>query len=110
MQGNTFGVKGKGLTEDSREKLAEALATFISVDNTRASVSPWVSSGTIKKCTKLSYKKISAAYKHAVVIEGEEVLTLLPQERGTQKFFVTTYKIPEGKWEDWVALCQSLYQ
>ena len=109
-KGNTFEVKCKGLTEDSREKLAEALATFISVDNTRASVSPWVSSGTIKKCTKWSYKKISAVYKHAVVIEGEEVLTLLPQERGTQKFFVTTYKIPEGKWEDWVALCQSLYQ
>ena len=60
--------------------------------------------------------KFSEVCKHAVVIEGEEVLTLRPQERGTQKFFVTTDKIPDGKWrpplmdEDWVALCESLYQ
>ena len=50
-----------------------------------------------------------------MVIEGEEVLTLRPQERGTHELFVTTDKIPGGKWrpplmdEDWVALCQSLY-
>ena len=38
VNGNKFGVKAKGLTEGSREKLAEALATFISLDNARALV------------------------------------------------------------------------
>ena len=38
VKGNKFGVKVKGLTGDSREKPAEASATFISVDNTRAFV------------------------------------------------------------------------
>ena len=34
----TVGVNVNGLTEGSREKLAEALETFISVDNARALV------------------------------------------------------------------------
>ena len=42
--------------------------------------------------------KFSREYKHALVSEEEEVLTLRPEERGTQTFFVTTDKTPEGKW------------
>ena len=52
----------------------------------------------------------------ASVVEGEDVLTLHPEERGSQKLFVDTSRIPKEKWgpplmqEDWVALCQALYQ
>ena len=35
VKGNKFGVNVKGFMENSREKLAESLAIFISVDNTR---------------------------------------------------------------------------
>ena len=37
VTGDKFGVKAKDLAEDSREKLVE-VATFISVDNTKAFV------------------------------------------------------------------------
>ena len=36
MKGNNFGVGVKSLTASSKSRLAEALATFISVDNVRA--------------------------------------------------------------------------
>ena len=36
VNGKKLGVKAQGFTEGSREKLAGAPATFISVDNTRA--------------------------------------------------------------------------
>ena len=54
--------------------------------------------------------------KDAMVIEGEEVLTLRPEERGTQHMFVSTDEFPKGKWkpplmdEDWVVLCRALCQ
>ena len=60
--------------------------------------------------------KFSEEYKDAMVIEGDEVLIVRPEERGTQNILVNTDKIPRGKWrplsmfEDWVVLCQALYQ
>ena len=56
----------------------------------------------------------SEEHKDAMVTEGEEVLTLRPEERGTQKMFVNTDKISEGKCgpllmdDDWVVLCRTL--
>ena len=35
--------------------------------------------------------------KEAVVIEGDEVMTLRPEEEGTPKRFVNTWKIPKGE-------------
>ena len=55
--------------------------------------------GQFQEVHEVVVPKFSGEYKHAVVIEGEEVLTLRPQERGTHKLFVTTDKIPEGKME-----------
>ena len=36
--------------------------------------------------------------KEAVVTEGEEVMFLRPEERGTQQLFVNTSKIPIEQW------------
>ena len=38
VKGNKLGVEVKGLTEKSKERLAEPLATFISVENARVLV------------------------------------------------------------------------
>ena len=39
LEGNKLGVAVKGLTESRKNRLAEALEAFISVDNARALVS-----------------------------------------------------------------------
>ena len=53
--GNNFGVKVKGFTDDSRENLVDASATFISVDNIRAFVTMG-ELGQCKEVQKRSYK------------------------------------------------------
>ena len=64
----------------------------------------------------MRYKELhEIVLPEACVIEGVEVLTLRPEERGTQKLFVNTDKIPKEKWEPpltdegGVVLCQALY-
>ena len=52
VTGDKFGVKAKDLTEESRKKLVE-VATFISVDNTKAFVTMGELRQT-KKCRKWS--------------------------------------------------------
>ena len=102
-KGNKFGVEVKGLTERRKERLAEALATFISVDKAGASVAMG------------EMAQLKEVYKHAEVIDVEEVMTLRPDEQGTAKLMVNTPKIPKGKWEpslmeeDWALLCQALF-
>ena len=91
-KGNRFGVEVKGLTEGSREKLAEALATVISVNNTLVTM---VDLGQFQEVHEVVLPNISEEYKGAMVIEEEEVLTLLPEESGTQTLFVNTGEIPE---------------
>ena len=62
------------------------------------------------------FPKFGEECKDATVIQGEDVHSLRQEERGTQKMFVNTEKIPEEKlWtplmdEDLVVLCQSLHQ
>ena len=55
-------------------------------------------------------------YRHAEVIEGEEVVTLRPEEQGTQTLFVKASKNPMGNMGTahdgggLVVLCQALFQ
>ena len=54
-------------------------------------------------------------HKNTAVIEGEEVMTLRPEEQGTQKLSENTSKIPSKMGsplmdEDLVVLCQAPYQ
>ena len=80
MKANKFGVQVKGLTEGSREKLAEALATFVSVDNAKALVTVG-KLGQHKAIREVVILKFSEEYQDAMVMEGDEVLTLRPEER-----------------------------
>ena len=96
-------------------RLAEELATFISVEHARALVTAG-ELGRYREVHDIVLPEFDKEYPEACVIEGEEVLTLRPEERGTQKLFVNTKQIPRGIWgpplmeEDWVVLCQALYQ
>ena len=54
LKGNKFEVEVKCLTESSKGKMAEALASFISVDTSELCLQ-WVSWSGTKKCTKSSY-------------------------------------------------------
>ena len=68
-----------------------------------------------KDVHEVVWPKFSKEFAEAMVSEGEEVLTLRPEDRGTQKLFVDTDQIPEEKRpplmdEDWVVLCQALFQ
>ena len=38
-------------------------------------------------------------YKHTKVVDNEEVMTLRPEEQGTQNLLVKTSKIPKEKWQ-----------
>ena len=80
------------------ERLADALATFISVDNARALVTmaELALFKEVHKVTSPSLKK--EVYTDAKVVEGEEVTILRLVEQGTQTFFMTTSKIPNDKW------------
>ena len=90
-----------------QRKLAEASANFISVDNVRALVT-MSELERYKEVHGIFLPKFDREYTEACVIEGEEVLTIRPEERGTQKLFFNTYKIPKETWRwDWVVLCQN---
>ena len=99
-----------------RKQLAEALATFISVDNARARVTVG-KLGRYKEVREIVLPKVDKEYTEACVIEGEDALTrrLKREELEKKKNFVNTEQIPRGKWgppfmeEDWVVLCQALY-
>ena len=67
----------KGLAESGKGKLAEALATLISVDY----VSALVTIGELeryKQVHEIVLPEFDREYTEACVIEGEEVLTLHP--------------------------------
>ena len=66
----------KDLSEGSREKLAEASATIISVTNTLVTM---VELGQYKEVHQVVLPNISEEYKDAMVIEEEEVPTLSPR-------------------------------
>ena len=53
MKGNKLGVEMKGLAESSKERLAEALATFISVDTAGALVAMGELARSTEKYIKL---------------------------------------------------------
>ena len=103
------------MTESSKERPAEAPTTFISVDNVRALVT-LRELGRYKEVHEIVLPKFNETFKDACVTEGEDILTLCFKERGTQKLFVDTDKITPFKMgqplmdEDWVVLCQALYQ
>ena len=67
------------------------------MDNTRALVTMG-ELAQFEKAHKLVLPSFdNEVYKHAEVIEGEEVMTLRPEEQGTQTLFVNTSLIPEEK-------------
>ena len=91
----------KAFTESSKEGLADALGTFISVDNARESV------------TKGELAQFKEAHKSCVV--KLEVMTPLSEEQGRQTLFVHASKILRtlGTAVDGgglVVLCQDLLQ
>ena len=81
------------MTESCKGKMAEAPATFISVDNARALVTV----GELvryKEVHDIVLPNFYVEFTEVCAIEGEEVLTLRFEERGTQKCFVNTCTIP----------------
>ena len=90
VKANKFVVKVKGFTEGSREKLAEAPATFVSVDTAS------VTMGELGHCKGAHevVPKLSKEFKDVDVNEGEEVLTLHPEERGTHKKCSEQIRLP----------------
>ena len=109
-----LGVEVKGSPESSKERLAEALATFISVDNTRSLVTmgELAQFSEVHKVVLPSFDK--EVYKHPRTTEGEEVLTFRPEEQRTKKkLLVNTSKIHKDKcgppfMEE--VLCQAMFQ
>ena len=97
-----------------QQKLAEAPTATTSGDSVGALVTMG-ELGRYKEVHEIVFPEFDTEYAEACVIEGEEVLTLRPEERGTQKLFVNPNKRPEEKWapllmdEDWVVLYQALY-
>ena len=80
---NNFGVEVKGSAESSMGKLAKKSAgKLLSVDNVRALVTV----GELERCKEvyeIVFPKFDKEHTEACVIEGEEVLTLRPEDRGT---------------------------
>ena len=79
-----LGVEVKDLAESCQERLAEA--SFISVDHARALI-------TVGELAQLKEVHIVAlpsfdkeVYRRKEVFDGEEVMTLRPEERGTDHF------------------------
>ena len=70
VKDNKFGVKVKVLTEGSREQVAEASATFISVDKVRT----FVTMDELGQYAEVVLSQLSEQLKDAMVIEGKEVL------------------------------------
>ena len=95
MQRNKLGVKG--LERCSKNRLREALRLFIAVDHARA----FVTMGEVAqfwKVRKIVLPSLSnEIYACACVVEGEEVLTVCPEELGLQQLFVDTSRIPKEK-------------
>ena len=89
---NKLGRTVKSLTEDSREKLAEAFATFTSVDNTRASVSM----GELRQYKEVKEVVSPQLSEEAMVIEGEEVPTLRQGERSAHIVFGSNHFVPRS--------------
>ena len=73
----------------------DVLATCISVDRVRVLVTIG-ELGRYKKVHETVSPKFDKECTEASVIEEEEVLTLRPEERGTQQLFVSTDKFPKG--------------
>ena len=90
VEGNNFGVEVKGLSESSKSRLAEALATFISIDDVRA----LVTMGELGRGARDSFPTFDKKYTEACVIEGAEILTLRLEKRGTNSV-QTQRKIPK---------------
>ena len=101
----------KGLTESSKNRFVEALESFTSVDNARALVT---------MCELTEFKDVrkivlshsnKAVRKEAVVLGGEEVMTLRPEEQGTQttlcEYVEDSKGLVETTLEDWAVLCQA---
>ena len=94
--------------------MAEALQSFVPPEKARASVllGEVAQFKEVHKIVLPSFNKL--LHKEAVVTEGEEVMFLRPEERGTQQ--LNTSKIPIEQWgpplikEDWVVLCQAQNQ
>ena len=88
------------------------MVTFISVDNTRASVTM----GELRQHEEVVLPAFNGEHKDAMVTAEEQVLTLRPEERGTHNLFVNTDEDSKRKLgpplmdEDWLVLCQALYQ
>ena len=97
VEGNSFGVRVKSRTESSKSRLVEALTTFISIDNAGALVIVG-ELGRYKEVHEIVFPKLDKKYIVACVIEGEKVLPLRPEERGTQILFGTTYQFPRTTW------------
>ena len=113
IKGNQLGVEVKDLTESRKDRLAEALLTFISVDNAVALVTmgELVQFKEVRKGVLPSFRW----YGDAKAIQGEEVMTLRPEAQGTRKLTVPRRR-SQRTWgpplmeEDWVVLCQAPYQ
>ena len=87
----------KGPAQSNKEELAETLATFIAVDDSRTLVTMGALA-RFKEVHQVVFSKFNKeVFEHAEVIEGEEVMTLRPEEQRTQKLFVHTSKIPKEK-------------
>ena len=93
---NSLGVEVKRLTDSSKEKLAEARTTFISVDKVRT----LVKMGELvryKEAHEMVFRTFDKKYTEAYVIEGEEVLTVRPEENeDTEILCKHTDKTPRG--------------
>ena len=71
------------------------MATFTSVENARALVTLDELAQIKKKVYKVVLHSLNKkCAKDAEAIEGEEVMTLRPEQQGTKQFFVNTSKIP----------------
>ena len=88
------------------------METFISADDARALVTV----GELAQFKDVDQMVLPSfnteVCTEAVVIEGEEVMTVRAEEQGTQTLFVNASKVPKDTWrphlmeKDWVVLRQ----
>ena len=76
----------KGLFEGTSQKLVEALATFIAMENATNFVT-MSELGQFLEVHEVVLPKSSEEFKDATIIEGEEVLTLSPGEQEERRNF-----------------------
>ena len=105
LKGNTFGVQVKRAGGSAGNFHLGGRKTLV-----------YCGLGQFKEVHEVVLPKFDKEFTETCVIEGEDVLILRFEERGTQKLFVNTDLIPKGKLrtplmeKDWVVLCQALYQ